>query len=175
MVRNAGALALARGAYGDAGAGGARGARLRGPRRDLDEQDDQSEARPPEEAHHVLRCAILLRQIEVLIKERRALRSSVILAGQDMLALPAELLSLSGLMVMHRNPSGDNLRHYVKAHPKWRYADLERVAGLPDGRVYALSTSGLYLPEMQHFMDRPRPVDIRDRVSQHGGHTRTVV
>ena len=59
--------------------------------------------------------------------------------------------------------------------PDWNDVDIRKLAALPEGRVYLLGTGGRFAPGLEHFPDRPRLIDIRDRVSQHGGHTRTVV
>ncbi len=128
-----------------------------------------------DEAHHVLRSPVLLSQIEEMIKERRHFGCSVVLSGLDMLALPESLLALAGLMIMHRNTSEANLKHHMRAHPRWREADPRLLAGLPPGRVLALATAGMFSPGLEVFLNRPRLLDIRDRVSKHGGHTRTVV
>jgi hypothetical protein len=128
-----------------------------------------------DEAHHILRSQVLLQALEVLIKERRHLKLSVALLGLDMIKLPEELLALASIMLIHRSPSEENLKHHGRAHPRWRLANAMRMSLLPEGQAYLLTTGGKFARGLEHFMERPRILQVRDRVSQHGGNTKTVV
>jgi hypothetical protein len=127
-----------------------------------------------DEGHTVLGHKRLLRCLEPLIKQRRHFGLSVAIADQDMLRLPVSYLAQASLAIMHASTSEDNLRHHARANPLWDLLDPMRVARQPKGRAYVVASGGRFAPGLEHFMERPRQIDLRQRVSQHGGHTKVV-
>jgi hypothetical protein len=78
-------------------------------------------------------------------------------------------------MISHENTSEDGHAHLVRANPLWEEIPVRWLARQPKGRAYVLARGGLFAPGLAHFLERPHLLDIRDRVSEHGGHTKLVL
>ena len=85
---------------------------------------------------------------------------------------PAQDHFLRGVTIMHSSPSEQNLRHLHKAKETWRAVDQKLVANLPPGRAYVSASAGVLHEEVAHFLDKPRRIDVRPRVSHHSGGNR---
>lgn len=128
-----------------------------------------------EECHNVLGQTKLDQHVDTLIRERRGLSLSLALLGLDMLKLPARTLALASFQLLGRNSSEENLQHYIKADPRWRHIPRTWLVDLLPGQFFLLAMGGRFGRGLEHFTERPRRVAFRDRVSQHGGDTRTAV
>jgi hypothetical protein len=126
-----------------------------------------------DEGHVIMQCKMLCGQVEWLIKHRRHTGASLCYCDQGLEYMPYSTLGQASLVIVHQTASGEPLHHLQKAQTKWAAIKKQQVAGLIRGRALVSAAGGTFSPESAHFIEVPRYIDIRRRVSAHGGETRT--
>lgn len=124
-----------------------------------------------DEAHKYLHEQKLVRHVVEMIREMRHQGVTVCLASQDPISVPVIALELSTVVVLHRQTSPRWLDHERRAVIALRELDEKTLANLGPGEAMVWA---------QHATDRrytvaPQKVQIRPRVTAHGGATKTAV
>lgn len=121
-----------------------------------------------DEAHKYMRDPQLRTAIDSAVRERRHRGTTIVVASQDPPSIPPEIVGLSNIVVAHTfNVPGwlDFLRKHQVA-----FAESElkpsQLSTLPSGEAYVWSAGGA-----EEFR-RPQRVQVRPRLTRHGGGTR---
>lgn len=124
-----------------------------------------------DEAHKYITESELIGQVVGIIREMRHQATSVLIASQDPLSVPRAVIELTSLLILHRMSSPQWLKHLKSA--------IGALEGVTEGQVGAL-VQGEALVWTQRstdprYMQRPQKIQIRPRVTHHGGGTKTAV
>jgi DNA helicase HerA-like ATPase len=113
----------------------------------------------------------LIPQVVGVIREMRHKGVSVVVASQDPINVPAAVIELSSVVVLHRFNSPNWLKHIQKA--------LAPLADLTPGMMNALQAGEAFVwanrATEPGFTRRAIKLRIRPRATRHGGGTRTAI
>jgi hypothetical protein len=120
-----------------------------------------------DEAHKYMDNQRLTRAIVETVREMRHKGTTVVLASQNPPSVPREVIELSSVIVAHKFTSPQWLEHIRKVNTAFG-KDLTpaRLATLKPGEAFVWSSGGA-----EEFR-RPQRVNVRPRLSRHGGATR---
>lgn len=120
-----------------------------------------------DEAHKYMNNRDLVDSIVTAIREMRHKGVSVMIASQDPMSLPTEIIELSSMVIMHKFNSPGWVKHVQKAIIALQSLSASEMSSLGIGEAYlwaAKSTDKL-------VTQRPIKISVRPRVTKHGGDT----
>lgn len=120
-----------------------------------------------DEAHKYMNNRDLVDSIVTTIREMRHKGVSVMIASQDPMSLPTEIIELSSMVIMHKFNSPGWVKHVQKAIIALQSLSPSEMSSLGIGEAYlwaAKSTDKL-------VTQRPIKISVRPRVTKHGGDT----
>lgn len=120
-----------------------------------------------DEAHKYMNNKELVGSITTAIREMRHKGVSIMIASQDPMSLPTEIIELSSIVVMHRFSSPAWVKHVQKAITPLQTLTATEMAALGSGEAYLWANKSSDKAITQH----PIKISIRPRVTKHGGDT----
>ena len=109
----------------------------------------------------------LVSSITTAIREMRHKGVSIMIASQDPMSLPTEIIELSSIVVMHRFSSPAWVKHVQKAITPLQTLTATEMAALGSGEAYLWANKA----SDKAVTQRPIKISIRPRVTKHGGDT----
>lgn len=124
-----------------------------------------------DEAHKYISESQLIGQVVETIREMRHQATSIVIASQDPLSVPRSVIELTSILILHRMTSPQWLKHLKGAISALDDVSDAQLAALRAGEalVWAQRCTD------KRFSQRPYRIQIRPRVSLHGGGTKTAV
>ena len=120
-----------------------------------------------DEAHKYMDDKDLTSNIVTAIREMRHKGVSLMIASQDPMSLPKEIIELSSLIMMHRFNSPDWLKHIKKAIAQLECLTSSEMASLGTGEAFLWANKS----SDRTIETRPIKIMTRPRVTKHGGDT----
>lgn len=120
-----------------------------------------------DEAHKYMNNRDLVDSIVTAIREMRHKGVSVMIASQDPMSLPTEIIELSSMVIMHKFSSPAWVKHVQKAIIALQALTPTEMASLGIGEAYLWAVKA----NDKLVTQRPIKVSIRPRVTKHGGDT----
>lgn len=120
-----------------------------------------------DEAHKYMNNKELVGSITTAIREMRHKGVSIMIASQDPMSLPTEIIELSSIVVMHRFSSPAWVKHVQKAITPLQTLTATEMAALGSGEAYLWANKATD----KAITQRPIKISIRPRVTKHGGDT----
>ena len=120
-----------------------------------------------DEAHKYMNNKELVGSITTAIREMRHKGVSIMIASQDPMSLPTEIIELSSIVVMHRFSSPAWVKHVQKAITPLQTLTATEMAALGSGEAYLWANKA----SDKTITQRPIKISIRPRVTKHGGDT----
>jgi len=120
-----------------------------------------------DEAHKYMNNRDLVDSIVTAIREMRHKGVSVMIASQDPMSLPTEIIELSSIVIMHKFNSPAWVKHVQKAIIALQSLTPSEMSSLSIGEAYLWAVKSTDKLVTQ----RPIKVSIRPRVTKHGGDT----
>ena len=119
-----------------------------------------------DEAHKYMNESGLTTKIEGAVREMRHRGTSIVIASQDPPSVPEDVVALSTVIIAHKFTSPAWLRHLQKVSTGFAGMRGSQLTDLRRGSAYTWARDN-------HKFERPQRIDIRARLTQHGGETRT--
>jgi hypothetical protein len=123
-----------------------------------------------DEAHKYMGSAFAS-EIETVVREMRHTASSVIIASQDPLSIPGNVIGLSSLVICHRITDGKWVKHIRSSCEPLSNLDAKQLSGLNPGEAFVWADKA----SVTDFVTGQVKIQIRPRVTKHGGYTITAV
>ena len=120
-----------------------------------------------DEAHKYMSNKDLVGSITTAIREMRHKGVSIMIASQDPMSLPTEIIELSSIVVMHRFSSPAWVKHVQKAITPLQTLTPTEMSALGSGEAYLWANKSTD----KSITQRPVKISIRPRVTKHGGDT----
>lgn len=120
-----------------------------------------------DEAHKYMNNKELVGSITTAIREMRHKGVSIMIASQDPMSLPTEIIELSSIVVMHKFSSPAWVKHVQKAVTPLQTLTATEMAALGSGEAYLWANKA----SDKAITQRPIKFSIRPRVTKHGGGT----
>jgi DNA phosphorothioation-dependent restriction protein DptH len=120
-----------------------------------------------DEAHKYMNNKELVGSITTAIREMRHKGVSIMIASQDPMSLPTEIIELSSIVVMHRFSSPAWVKHVQKAITPLQTLTATEMAALGSGEAFLWANKA----SDKMITQRPIKISIRPRVTKHGGDT----
>ena len=120
-----------------------------------------------DEAHKYMDNKELTSTIVTAIREMRHKGVSMMIASQDPMSLPTEIIELSSVMLMHKFNSPGWVKHVQKSITQLQSLSSADMAILQPGEAYLWATKSTD----KGVTSRPMKVSTRPRVTKHGGDT----
>jgi hypothetical protein len=120
-----------------------------------------------DEAHKYMNNRDLVDSIVTAIREMRHKGVSVMIASQDPMSLPTEIIELSSMVIMHKFSSPSWVKHVQKAITALQTLTASEMSSLGTGEAYLWAVKSTDKLVTQ----RPIKISIRPRVTKHGGDT----
>lgn len=120
-----------------------------------------------DEAHKYMDNKDLTSTIVTAIREMRHKGVSMMIASQDPMSLPTEIIELSSIMLMHKFNSPQWVKHVQKSITQLQTLSSADMASLVPGEAYLWATKSTD----RGVTARPMKVSTRPRVTKHGGDT----
>ena len=120
-----------------------------------------------DEAHKYMSNKDLVGSITTAIREMRHKGVSIMIASQDPMSLPTEIIELSSIVVMHRFSSPAWVKHVQKAITPLQTLTATEMAALGSGEAFLWANKA----SDKTITQRPIKISIRSRVTKHGGDT----
>lgn len=120
-----------------------------------------------DEAHKYMNNKELVGSITTAIREMRHKGVSIMIASQDPMSLPTEIIELSSIVVMHRFSSPAWVKHVQKAITPLQTLTATEMAALGSGEAFLWANKA----SDKAITQRPIKISIRPRVTKHGGDT----
>lgn len=117
-----------------------------------------------DEAHKYMNNKELVDSITTAIREMRHKGVSIMIASQDPMSLPTEIIELSSMVVMHRFSSPAWVKHVQKAITPLQTLTATEMAALGSGEAYLWANKATD----KAITQRPIKISIRPRVTKHG-------
>jgi DNA phosphorothioation-dependent restriction protein DptH len=124
-----------------------------------------------DEAHKYMDNPDLTAHIVDVIRQMRHQGVSVLIASQDPPSLPTAIIELSSLVILHRFNSPQWLKHVQRSITSLSDLTPAQLAALNPGDAYVWATKATE----RVFTQKAVKVRFRQRVTQHGGGTKTAV
>lgn len=124
-----------------------------------------------DEAHKYMNNKDLTGSIVTAIREMRHKGVSLMIASQDPMSLPTEIIELSSVMLMHKFNSPQWVKHVQKSIIQLSTLSSSEMASLTPGEAYLWATKSTD----KSIMTRPVKISTRPRVTKHGGATKTAI
>mgnify|MGYP004442707625 FL=1 len=120
-----------------------------------------------DEAHKYMDNKDLTGTIVTAIREMRHKGVSMMIASQDPMSLPTEIIELSSIMLMHKFNSPQWVKHVQKSITQLQTLSSADMASLVPGEAYLWATKSTD----KGVTTRPMKISTRPRVTKHGGDT----
>lgn len=120
-----------------------------------------------DEAHKYMDNKDLTSTIVTAIREMRHKGVSMMIASQDPMSLPTEIIELSSVMLMHKFNSPQWVKHVQKSITQLQTLSSSDMATLMPGEAYLWATKSTD----KGVTSRPMKISTRPRVTKHGGDT----
>lgn len=120
-----------------------------------------------DEAHKYMDNKDLTSTIVTAIREMRHKGVSMMIASQDPMSLPTEIIELSSIMLMHKFNSPQWVKHVQKSITQLQTLSSSDMATLLPGEAYLWATKSTD----KGVTSRPMKISTRPRVTKHGGDT----
>jgi DNA helicase HerA-like ATPase len=120
-----------------------------------------------DEAHKYMNNKELVDSITTAIREMRHKGVSVMIASQDPMSLPTEIIELSSIVIMHKFSSPAWVKHVQKAITALQALTPTEMASLGSGEAFLWANKA----DDKLVTQRPIKISIRPRVTKHGGDT----
>ncbi len=120
-----------------------------------------------DEAHKYMNNRELVDSITTAIREMRHKGVSVMMASQDPMSLPTEIIELSSIVIMHRFSSPSWVKHVQKAITPLQTLTATEMSALGSGEAYLWANKSTD----KTITQRPVKISIRPRITKHGGDT----
>ena len=120
-----------------------------------------------DEAHKYMNNKDLVGSITTAIREMRHKGVSIMIASQDPMSLPTEIIELSSVVILHRFNSPQWVKHVQKSITSLNTLTATEMAQLGSGEAYIWAVKATD----KTFTTRPVKIQIRPRVTKHGGDT----
>ena len=120
-----------------------------------------------EEAHEYMENKDWTRTIVTAIREMRHKGVSMMIASQDPMSLPTEIIELSSIMLMHKFNSPQWVKHVQKSITQLQTLSSSDMASLVPGEAYLWATKSTD----KGVTYCPRKISTRPRGSKHGRDT----
>lgn len=120
-----------------------------------------------DEAHKYMNDKDLVASITTAIREMRHKGVSIMIASQDPMSLPSEIIELSSIVIMHKFSSPAWVKHVQKAITALQTLTPAAMSSLSSGEAYLWANKATD----RAFTQRPVKISIRPRVTKHGGDT----
>lgn len=124
-----------------------------------------------DEAHKYMNNDDLSESILSAIRQMRHQGVSLLIASQDPASLPNSIIELASMVVMHRFNAPSWLNHMRKSITALKQLDPARLAKLKTGEAYVWAARSTD----PRWTDEPRLVQMRPRITAHGGGTQTAL
>ena len=124
-----------------------------------------------DEAHKYMDNRDLVGSITTAIREMRHKGVSIMIASQDPMSLPTEIIELSSIVIMHRFSSPGWVKHVQKAITALQNLTPGEMANLGSGEAFLWAVKSTD----KSITLRPTKISIRPRVTKHGGDTISAV
>lgn len=124
-----------------------------------------------DEAHKYMNNKDLVSSITTAIREMRHKGVSIMIASQDPMSLPTEIIELSSIVVLHRFSSPAWVKHVQKAITPLQTLTPTEMAQLGSGEALVWASKATD----KTVTMRPIKISIRPRVTKHGGDTISAV
>ena len=120
-----------------------------------------------DEAHKYMDNKDLTSTIVTAIREMRHKGVSMMIASQDPMSLPTEIIELSSVMLLHKFNSPQWVKHVQKSITQLQTLSSSDMATLVPGEAYLWATKSTD----KGVTTRPMKINTRPRVTKHGGDT----
>jgi DNA helicase HerA-like ATPase len=124
-----------------------------------------------DEAHKYMNNPSLTGSIIELVREMRHKATSILIASQEPRSVPVSLIELSTEIILHRFSSPEWLKHVQRANVALGTLRPTDLGGLKAGEAYIWSSKATE----EIFTSRSIKIDLRPRVTKHGGDTKTAL
>ena len=124
-----------------------------------------------DEAHKYMDNRDLVGSITTAIREMRHKGVSIMIASQDPMSLPTEIIELSSIVIMYRFSSPGWVKHVQKAITALQNLTPGEMANLGSGEAFLWAVKSTD----KSITLRPTKISIRPRVTKHGGDTISAV
>lgn len=124
-----------------------------------------------DEAHKYMNNKDLVDSITTAIREMRHKGVSIMIASQDPMSLPTEIIELSSIVVLHRFSSPAWVKHVQKAITPLQTLTATEMAQLGSGEALVWASKATD----KTVTMRPVKISIRPRATKHGGDTISAV
>lgn len=123
-----------------------------------------------DEAHKYLQSEFA-QQIATVVREMRHQATSVLIASQDPPSVPKEIIELSSVVILHNMTSPDWLKHIKRGVTALESLKPSELNTLQKGEAYLWAKEST-LELLKH---KAMKINVRPRVTQHGGGTITAL
>ena len=120
-----------------------------------------------DEAHKYMDDKKMVDSITVAIKEMRHKGVSIMIASQNPVGLPTEIIELSSIILLHKFNSPAWVKHIQKSITSMQSLSSSDLASLGSGEAYLWANKATE----KTITIRPMKISIRPRVTKHGGET----
>lgn len=120
-----------------------------------------------DEAHKYMNNKELTSTIVTAIREMRHKGVSMMIASQDPMSLPTDIIQLSSVMIMHKFNSPQWVKHVQHSITQLQTLTASDMAALSTGEAYLWATKA----SDKGVTNRPVKICTRPRVTKHGGDT----
>ena len=124
-----------------------------------------------DEAHKYMDNKDLTNSIVTAIREMRHKGVSIMIASQDPLSLPNDIIELSSIVLLHKFNSPQWVKHIQKSITQLTHLTPLELSSLSPGEGYLWATKSTD----KGIMNRPIKISTRPRVTKHGGETKKAI
>lgn len=124
-----------------------------------------------DEAHKYMNNPSLTSSIIELVREMRHKATSILVASQEPRSVPVSLIELSTEIILHRFSSPDWLKHVQRANVALGTLKPTELGNLKPGEAYIWSSKATE----EAFTAKAVKIELRPRVTKHGGDTKTAL
>ena len=120
-----------------------------------------------DEAHKYMNDKDLVGSITTAIREMRHKGVSIMIASQDPMSLPNEIIELSSIVLLHRFNSPQWVKHVQKSITPLGTLTAAEMSNLKSGEAYLWANKASDII----ITSKPVKINVRPRVTKHGGDT----
>lgn len=124
-----------------------------------------------DEAHKYMDNKDLTNSIVTSIREMRHKGVSIMIASQDPISLPNEIIELSSIVLLHKFNSPQWVKHIQKSITQFSHLTPLELSTLSPGEGYLWATKSTD----KGITNRPVKISTRPRVTKHGGETKKAI
>jgi len=124
-----------------------------------------------DEAHKYMDNKDLTGSIVTAIREMRHKGVSIMIASQDPMSLPNEIIELSSIVLLHKFNSPQWIKHIQKSITQFALLTPADMSTLNAGEGFLWASKSTD----KSLMQRPAKISTRPRVTKHGGETQTAI